>query len=233
MCELLSKWLPTPPLDGSSKILVWKLLSLARAMTRSEEGSGRFQHLFLFLETFVHTYGEGIEKAAFATLQNELPVEDDREFGRILQDVIVRTIEAARPSLGSAWTRSKEQRHGQQAFESKSSAPRVETVPNDALSGAFSFTTECLVTCPVFLLHLQALLIQDRREEDLFLRRVAESAIIAVNDQDPEISRCAMKVLKTIVSLSFATLGFTFTFICNLRILFVCCSGCQGNTSTK
>jgi hypothetical protein len=211
MCEVLSKWLPTPPLDGASKALVGSLLTLARTIATSNDGAGRFQHLFLFLETFVHTHGNGIEKAALASLRNELPVEDDREFGQMLQDVISRIIEAAPPSLGSAWTRPKEQRQGQQAFESKSTAPKVETVPNDSLSGVFSFTTECLITCPVFLLHVEALLSQDHREEDLFVRRVAESATIALNDQDPEIARSAMKVLKTIVCTTFATKGSELT----------------------
>ena len=200
---MLSQWLPSPPLDGMSKALVGNLLSLARSMAKTIHGTGNFQHLFKYLQIFVHTYGEGIEKASVATLRNELPVEDDREFGRMLQEVIVHIIDAARPSLGTAWSRPGEQRHGQQPFESKASLPRVETVPDDSLSGVFSFTTECLVTCPVFLLHLQALLSQDeQREEDLFVRRVAESAISALNDQDPDVARCAMKVLKTIVSAS-------------------------------
>jgi hypothetical protein len=207
---MLSQWLPSPPLDSTSKVLVASLLSLARSTAKTVHGTGHFQHLFKFLQRFVHTYGEGIEKAAVATLRNELPVEDDREFGRMLQEVIVHIIDAARPSLGAAWSRPREQRHGQQPFETKASLPRVETVPDDSLSGVFSFTTECLVTCPVFLLHLQALLSHDERQEDLFVRRVAESAISALNDQDPDVARCAMKVLKTIVSEVFGHFPFVF-----------------------
>jgi hypothetical protein len=204
---MLSQWLPSPPLDSTSKALVGNLLSLARSMAKTVHGTGHFQQLFKFLQNFVHTYGEGIEMAAVAELRNELPVEDDREFGRMLQGVIVHIIAAAGPSLGTAWSRPREQRQGQQPFETKASLPRVDTVPDDSLSGVFSFTTECLMTCPVFLLHLQALLGQDeQREEDLFVRRVADSAISALNDQDPDVARCAMKVLKTIVS-SFSKLG--------------------------
>lgn len=180
-------------------------------MAKASERSGNFQHLFLFLEGFVHAYGEGIEKSAISTLRNtELPVEDDIEFGRMLQDVIVRIVDSAQSSLGGVWTRPKEQRQGQLAFESKSSPPRIETTPNDALAGVFSFTTECLMTCPVFLLHLRALMSQDEHQEDLFVRRVSESAVHALNDTDPEVSRSAMKVLKVAVRLSTKRVHYSF-----------------------
>ena len=197
LCDLFSKWLPPPPLVGDSMVLVENILTLASIVARKIPGevSKNFQHLFLFLRDCIHTYGDMIEKAV--TIQNgEAPI--NLELLRQTKGVVLLTIDCASSTLGTAWSKPKEQVQGQLAFESKPSPLRIESVPNESLAGLLSFTMECLKICPTFLFGLTSGSTPDRGE-DLLIRRAIESSVLALNDSDSDVSLSAVTLLRTVV----------------------------------
>ena len=197
--SFLAEFLPPTCADESSLTLLKDVSAIASTVISKAGGnSGHFTSVCYFLDQFVHTYGEAIEKdISSGKAENGL--------GRILEDLLRDTVTVARDHLGSEWTRAKEQGQGQPPFESKPSpSPRPDSVSNGCLVGIFSVLASCVDICPSFSIRLVASP-AIHREDDLLLRRAIDSAMASLNENDSELVLNAVKLLKAMVSLHCIT----------------------------
>jgi hypothetical protein len=191
---------PDYDINGSLTLLK-DLCAVSSSMLRTQNGSPvHFESIFEFLKDFVYTHGHKIEKWALASTESMSVNFNDEEAARLLEDLMLGTIEATRASLGSVWTSPKEQGEGQSAFESKPPpAPKPGSISNESLAGMLSLTQKGLDQCPVFFLQLPAVRGIDR-EDDRLLRRAVDSAVASLNDSDPDIVLNAIIILTAMVS---------------------------------
>jgi hypothetical protein len=158
--------------------------------------------LFAFLEDIVVSFGDIVEPSAIATIQGSSIGERERLVGRVLEELLLDTVAAAKCTLGGVWSSSSEQREGQPAFETKFNPlpPKIGTTSNASLAGMLSLLERCLDFCPVFLFQLPSGPGLDR-DDDRMLRRALDSAVLSLSDSDPSIVKSGMTFLKSAVSL--------------------------------
>lgn len=170
-------------------------------LKKTSSSRAHFEVAFEFVGNFVTTYGEDVEKGALATLSGSLLHDNVRELGRLLEKLILDTVAAVQENLGNVWTSPmSEQGMGEDAFERKPSPVRKPQMKsNESLAGILCFLKKAMGVCPVFLLHLPASPGKDR-EDDMLLRRAVDSAVVSLNDSDPEIARNSIAFLEALVS---------------------------------
>jgi hypothetical protein len=191
-----------PDYDSKGSLTLLKnLCNVASSMLHVQTTNPvHFGSVFEFLEDFVHTHGDKIERSTLESVQGAAVNSHDKEAAGLLESLLLGTIAATRASLGSVWTSPKEQGQGQSAFESKPPpAPKPGSVPNESLAGMFSLLQKLLGICPVFTLNLPAGPGLDS-EEDRLLRRAIDSAAASLDDTDTDIIVNAIVFLTTAVS---------------------------------
>ena len=157
-----------------------------------------------FLQTFVKTYGDVVDKTASASLDGQSTPSNSqrgREIGKFLESLLLSTVDAVRSSLGSTWTSSQRQGQGQPPFESKAVPIEERPTSSDALSGMFTLLRTCAERCPIFLMHLPAAPSLDVKE-DMLHRRAVESAVSCIIDGDTDTSKSAMEYLESTANLT-------------------------------
>jgi hypothetical protein len=179
------------------KLLI-ELFATGQAMLQSY-GSIHFDPLFDFLVKCVHNFGAVVENVTLSIIRGSVVTDTDKEVKNMLEDLMLKTISAARESIGFVGTKSIEQKQGQPAFESKPSLPRKPGFfLNEALTGVFTLMRICMDMCPLFLLHLSTGQGSDRKD-DILLISAINCAVMSLNDSDPEMARTAMKFLTVVV----------------------------------
>jgi hypothetical protein len=210
--SLLSDLSPSSCSGETSKKLLKDIFAVAGLLLRPSDGSPVFDPLLNYLQSFIHKFGEGVEKSALAAWRGSAVPEMEREIGTMLKELLLATLTAARNSLGDVWTSASEQNQGESAFESESSpTKRRPATPNDTLTGVFALLKNCLESCPVFIFHLPAASELDK-DDEMLLRRALHSAVASINDVDPSIARSAMSLLKTAVSFSIVVKPISHSF---------------------
>ena len=160
-----------------------------------------FETIFEFLKECVAMYGDVIERAVTLSLSGGEVRQIDWEIRRILEKSFLDTVTAVQESLGSVWTLPREQRNGQDAFETKPSPKhRISEKSNESLASILTLCKCCLQKCPLFLLRLPAMS-GVNRDNDMLLRRALDSAIDSVNDTDPEVISCSIAFLTALVRI--------------------------------
>ena len=160
--------------------------------------------VYEFVERVVDVHGGGIEAAARRAVGDFVattPSASSQEMGRLLEDLLLASIQSAKGSLGSAWTRDKEQMPRQQSFESKpkaKSASEEKPSSTDVLASIFSVLIASAKNCPTFLVYLPATPGGDT-EHDSLISRAVESAVLALDESDFEVARTAILFLKSTV----------------------------------
>jgi len=186
--------------DAASVKLIGELCSIATAvLEKASDSRAHFEVAFVFVGNFVTAYGADVETGALATLAGTSVQDHIKELGRLLESLILGTVAAVQENLGNVWTSPSEQGNGEEAFERKPSpVKRPHMKSNESLAGILLFLTKALGVCPVFLLHLPAGPGKDR-EDDKLLRRAVDSAVVSLNDDDPEIVRNSIAFLEALV----------------------------------
>jgi len=194
--------LPRHPITENRENFLNDLIALMHKMITPKRGSPQLHLMFVAMVDIVHTYGEQIEQIIVSKGHTKSMSDGKKDFGTILEELILAAVAAGRETLGSEWTSPKEQGQGQPAFESKPSpVRRSESMSNESLVGVFELLSICIDSCPNFLLLLPAGPGVDR-EEDMLIRRGLDSAVASLTDFDPAISRNAMIFLKKAVSIT-------------------------------
>ena len=151
-----------------------------------------------------------------ASLAGNPITEPDQKLGEMFENQVLVTIASVQDILGNAWTCASEQGNGQDARESVPTPPRVDPPKsNEALGCMLTFSTKAVETCPVFLFQLPSAPDKDR-DEDKLLRRAVDSAVVALNDTDPEIVESSIVFLMALV-------GFAVS-ICRASVSALFCS---------
>lgn len=153
----------------------------------------QFDPLFSFLKRFVHSYGEGIEKATSATLRGFSVSDPDRELCQMFESLLLATVAKARESFGQTWFQPTDTTPGKDISHSSSSLQSY----NEALVGLFSFLQECVESCPHFLISLPV----DSTKEGSYslLHQAIEVVVGTLYNSDPEVGRHAMRLLTAVV----------------------------------
>lgn len=122
------------------------------------------------------------------------------EAKRLLENLLLGCIQSIKSTLGTAWTRDKEQGQGQgqAAYESKSEPVPDECATSlDELARIFNVLTSCVRTCPTVLINLPASV---GAENDRLCNRAVESAVTTLTDCDVDSSLAAIQFLLALVS---------------------------------
>ena len=133
-----------------------------------------------------------------------------KELGRLVEDLLLGVIQTSKASLGSAWTRDKEQMPRQQSFESKPKAhSEVNEQPSSTyvLAAIFAALTSAAKNCPTFLVGLPATP-QGDTEHDRLITRAVESAVTVLVESDFEVARSSILFLKSMVRTTTNTCAF-------------------------
>jgi hypothetical protein len=202
----LTECFPPECQDDLSVSLVKELCAVAFSTLQldSEGQSLNFKPIMDFLQTFVKTYGDVVDKTSSASLEGQsMPSNSQRgrEIGNCLESLLLSTVDAVRRSLGSTWTSSQRQGQGQPPFESKAEPIEERPTSSDALSGMFTLLRTCAERCPIFLMHLPAASSLDVKE-DMLHRRAVDAAVSSIIDGDTDASKSAMEYLESTVKLT-------------------------------
>jgi hypothetical protein len=201
LSALLSDLLP-PDCDDENNLNLFKELCTIVSSIKNIASTNRahFEVIFEFIGNCIDLYGCTIDKGLIASRAGVQLLSSDYQVRRLLDELLVENISAIKESLGSVWTMSREQKNGQDAFESKPS-PRRPSPPttNECLAAVFSVLRKCLDQCPLFALHLPAAPGVDR-DNDMLLRRAVEAAVDSLSVSDPEISHNSILFLISLVS---------------------------------
>ena len=156
-----------------------------------------------FVERVLDLHGGTIEATArlgvddFASSRNGT----SKEVGRLVEDLLLGIIQTSKGSLGSAWTRDKEQMPRQQSFESKPKpCAELDEKPSspDVLAAIFAALTSSAKNCPTFLVCLPATPHGDT-EHDRLISRAVESAVAVLVESDFELARSSILFLISMV----------------------------------
>lgn len=157
--------------------------------------------VYEFLERVVDLYGNQIEAAARRAIDESAitPPNSAQETGRLLEELLLASIQSTNGSLGTAWKRDKEQGQGQQPFESKAK-PESEEKPTstDVLAAIFTVLIAASKQCPTFLVYLPATSGGDR-DNDRLITRAVESSVASLVQADFDVARTAILFLKSTV----------------------------------
>jgi hypothetical protein len=183
--------------------LLKELFILASSMIQESDRRGASTlAVYEFIERVMDVHGTAIEHAAQAGVENEETFDQSDpslEAGRLLEDLLLSSVLNIRDSLGSAWTRDKEQGQGQLPFESKNE-PQSEIKPasTELLAAVLNALNVAVNACPTFLVHLPARPCGDS-ESDRLLYRAVESSVAALMEPDFEAARTAILFLNSTV----------------------------------
>jgi len=159
--------------------------------------------VYEFVERVIDLHGSKIEATARVLAGNATAVSSTtaHEVGKQLEDTILSSVLSTKGSLGTAWTRDKEQGQGQSAFESKCK-PVAEEKPTDpdSLAAIFTMLTSAAENCPTFLVYLPATEGGDR-DNDKLISRAIESSVAVLVEPDFELARTAILFLISVVSV--------------------------------
>lgn len=145
-------------------------------------------------------YGETVEKGFVASLAGVQILNSDRDLRTFLEELITHNVAAAKESLGNVWTMPREQKNGQDAFESKPPPKRQPlSKSNECLGAVLSVLAKCVDKCPLLTLQLPAAPGVESGNDRL-IRRAVDSAVDALGFTDPEIVRNAVLFLIALVS---------------------------------
>lgn len=202
---LLSRCIP-PEMEDEASVAVFKeLCTLASRLisSGSNTAAAALVAVLGFLNDFVSWHGEKVEIAALCVIDNASETTANTlmtETGKLLEGLVLETIQSGKDGLGNAWNRDKEQGQGQSPFESKVE-PTVEQATNvELLSAVFALLCECCRKCPTFLAHLPASPNADR-DHDRLLNRAVESAVVSIKDPDADVARQAILFLKGVMEM--------------------------------
>ena len=159
-----------------------------------------FQEVFDLIGACIDLYGTTIEKGFVASMAGTEILKSDQEVTRLIEDLIVTNVASAKESLGTVWTLPREQKNGQDAFESKPLPRRQPVVKStESLSAVLVMLTKCLGKCPLFSMHLPVAPGVEN-DTDMLLRRAVDSSVDCLSAGDPEITKTAILFIKTLVS---------------------------------
>lgn len=195
-----------PQLDSDESVaLVKELFALAKSMIPEDNANNApLLAVSEFMERVVDMYGSAVEVAALQTLDVSTPTatpDVSQETGRLLEELLLASIQAAQNTLGTAWTLNKVQGQGQLSFESKTK-PESEEKPTatDVLASIFTVLIACSKNCPTFLVYLPATPGGDR-DDDRLISRAVDSAVSALVEPDFDVARTAILFLKSTVRI--------------------------------
>jgi hypothetical protein len=199
---MLSHMIP-PFCDNDRSVNLLRELCSIVASTRVSVSSshGDFEKIFDFTCKCIDAYGGVIEKGLIASLSGISSPRIYLEVRRILETLITENVTSVKGSLGSVWTLPREQKNGQDAFESKPTPkPHYVLRSADSLGSVFTMLTKCLCKCPLLAVNLPATPVCES-ESDSLLRRAVDSAVDSLSTGDPLITSNAISFLKSLVSL--------------------------------
>lgn len=160
--------------------------------------------VYEFVERIINLHGSRIETAARLLVEDATAVSPStfHEVGKQLEDTILSSVLSTKGSLGTAWTRDKEQGQGQPAFESKCK-PATEEKPTDtdSLAAIFTVLSAAAEHCPTFLIHLPATEGGDR-DNDKLISRAIESSVAVLVEPDFEVARTAILFLVSVIKVT-------------------------------
>ena len=188
--------------DEASVAVFKELCTLASVLISSRSNdTAALVAVLDFLNDFVSWHGEKVEIAALCVVDNSSQTVANTlmtETGKLLEGLVLETIQSGKDGLGNAWNRDKEQGQGQRPFESKVEPIAEQATNVELLSAVFALLCECCRKCPTFLAYLPASPNVDR-DHDRLLNRAVESAVVSIKDSDVDVARQAILFLKGVV----------------------------------
>jgi hypothetical protein len=176
-----------------------EIVTITRVSVSSSHGD--FEHIFDFTCKCIDTYGGLIEKGLISSFAGISSTIFYIEFRQIIEKIITENVTLAKGSLGSIWTNPREQKNGQDAFESKPAPKIYQSVTScDSLGLVYMMLTTCLRKCPLFTLSLPATATVDCRNDNL-IHRVVDSSVESLSTGDPVLTCKAISFLLALVSL--------------------------------
>lgn len=187
MKAFFSSFLPPLVGDATDIALLRELCSIASSILKvSNTSTASLDIIFGFIDLFIESYGNYVEAATIGATNADV--------GRLLEDIVMQTVDSVQDSLGNTWSKPSEQENGQAAFESRQ-APKQKQKPTDCLAGVLGMLELGLRHCPNFLLRITGS--KDSNDQILYLATVAATA--SLQDEKPEVIRSSVLFLKTLV----------------------------------
>ena len=194
-------------LDSEESIgLILELFKLSTSMLRASDiTNGSLLAACEFVERVIDVHGSVIEDAARHTMGDSSVAVSVKgiptDVGRLVETLLLDVIETSKGSLGSAWTRDKEQVPRQQSFESRPKAKvdaEVKPSSPEVLAAIFAVLITCAKKCPTMLVCLPATPDGDA-EHDRLLSRAVDSCVSVLVESDFDVARSSILFLKSVV----------------------------------
>jgi hypothetical protein len=152
-----------------------------------------------FVGDLVMYFGEAVEKSLIMASTGVPIPSREMETRQLFEELIVQTVTSAEETFGHSWTKTREQKNGQDAFERRSSPVHQHLITsNESLGAMFSVMAKCLDKCPLLVARL-AVVNGVYSENDLLLRHATDAAVASLYGCDHETTLNAILFLSLLV----------------------------------